>query len=249
MLNTSSARLKYHDYPTSYIRARSHCAIFTARVRSTTGGYVFSLFTIAGEGGTHPIMLCNITQNSMGPWGRHLGGGYPARSSWGGTHPIMLCNITQNSMGQTGGVPGLVQLGGTLPGQDGGYPARSRWGVPSQVLTQGVPWPRYPLFRSWWGYLATSWLGGTMTRVPPGMLQPQQGTPLAGYSPAGHPLAGYPQQGTPWQCTPPGRVPPRQGTPPGQVPTGGCLRSRRRTVLFLIASAILLIATNWLDRT
>ena len=102
-------------------------------------GNVFSLFTPGGGGGRgypYPIMLCNITQNSMGQTPRgvpYLGGTLP-----GGTQ-VWYPPWPGQDRGEypAGGYPaeGCTQVGYTLqgipPGQvrTGGYPVRTTEGV------------------------------------------------------------------------------------------------------------------------
>ena len=73
----------------------------------------------------YPIMLCNITQNSMGqtpggvPGQVQLGGGVQCQVRMGGTQVRY-----PPGPGQDGGYPawGGTQVGYPRPGQDGGYP-------------------------------------------------------------------------------------------------------------------------------
>ena len=124
--------------------------MITARVRSTTGRLCFdTCLSVCPQGGyPYPIMLCNITQNSMG----QTPGGYPARSSWGvpcpgGTLlgvPYLGTPLARSGWGGTlpggypaGGYPHKVPPGRVplpQPGQDGGYPAK---GYPVRT-TEGV---------------------------------------------------------------------------------------------------------------
>ena len=98
--------------------------LITLRIRRMGEGNVFSLFTSGGGGYPYPIMLCNISQNTMG----QPGGGYPARSRWGG---VTLPGPAGGYPVGGGGYPGW---GGTLAGgyPVGGYPGRGYpgWGVP-----------------------------------------------------------------------------------------------------------------------
>ena len=122
------------------------------------GKVMFSVCPHLG-GYPYPIMLCNISQNSMG----QPPGGYP--------YPIMLCNISQNAMGQPlGGYPARSSWGGTLPGPARGYPgqvpprARSDGGVPDLgTPPPGYPPPGYPLPEN------------PPARVPPTRVPPQRG--------------------------------------------------------------------------
>ena len=77
---------------------------------------------MGGGGYPYPIMLCNITQNSMG----QTPGGFPARSSRGGKgrDPARSSrggNLPGPARGGT--LPGPAGRGGTLPGPARGYPA------------------------------------------------------------------------------------------------------------------------------
>ena len=89
------------------------------------GGNVFSLSTPGGGGYPYPIMLCNITQNSMGQTPR----GVPCQVQPGG----VPC------LGDT--LPGGTQVGYLPARSDRGYPARGYPDrvPPSQVRTGGVP--------------------------------------------------------------------------------------------------------------
>ena len=81
--------------------------IFTARVRSTTGGYVFTLYTICGGGeGGYPIQLMGGTPFPG------LDGGYPIQLMGGTPFP-----------GLDGGYP--IQLMGGVP-----LPSSRQVGVP-----------------------------------------------------------------------------------------------------------------------
>ena len=104
---------------------------FTARIRRMTGGYIFSLSTLVGAGGSWS------TPSQVWPGG----GGVP--------HP---------RSGQ-GGIPSQV-LGGVLhfrsgvppqPGVDGGYPgypsSTPGRGVPQVQSLQSVPW--VPPYLGW----------------------------------------------------------------------------------------------------
>ena len=97
-------------------------------------GNSFTLFVSSHLGGyPYPIMLCNISQNTMG----QPPGGYPTRSSWGG-YPASSAGVTL-----VGGYPG------------GGYHGR---GYPGGIPCQGVPGvgvPRSgtpPAWSGWGGY-------------------------------------------------------------------------------------------------
>ena len=105
--------------------------IFTARVRSTTGGYVFTLFTIwgvgypnqlTGGGGGYPIQL--IGGGGVSPPQVWTGGGYP--SSWWGVAPSQVW---------MGGVSHPADGGTPFPG--GGIPHPAAGGYPIQLM--GVP--------------------------------------------------------------------------------------------------------------
>ena len=90
----------------------------------------------------YPIMLCNITQNSMGqkpggggryPARSRLGGGYPAGGYPAGGVPCQGVPCRGYPVGGTQvGYPLLGQDGATLPegGTQVGYPAR---GAPGRV--------------------------------------------------------------------------------------------------------------------
>ena len=110
--------------------------LITARIRRMTGGYVFSLSTIAGvpgsvsrwgdggglpqlgpgsDGGNQPDPDGGLPQ--PGP-----DGGYPGQG-WGTPYPDLDLGGTLARSGWVWGYPGQVRAGaGTL--------ARSRWGVP-----------------------------------------------------------------------------------------------------------------------
>ena len=101
--------------------------LFTARVRSTMGGYVFSLSTNQGGGGglphLHPIILplvpCPFWRGTPATGPRPFPGGTPV-------------------LGRMGYPPGQVRMGY--------HPAKTGWDTPSQ---DGVPPARmrYPLPR------------------------------------------------------------------------------------------------------
>ena len=145
-------------------RSTTQCNFFTARVRSTREGTVFTsvcLFTLAGGGSHHRS-------------GR--GGGYPIpRSGWGVSHSQVLTGGTSSqfwigegyliprsgqgvppSQVQTRGVPpSQVWTGGGTPGyphpgQDRGYPP-----CPGQIPGQDggdTPLPRRGIFQDWMEY-------------------------------------------------------------------------------------------------
>ena len=78
--------------------------IFTARVRSTTGGYIFTLFTIFWGGGTlFPGLGRGVphSQVQMGGYPIQLTGGYPIQLTGGGT-PSSWWGIPPS---QAGGTP------------------------------------------------------------------------------------------------------------------------------------------------
>ena len=185
------------------------------------------------------------------PWGRHLGGRYPARSRWGegGTLP-----------GPAGGYPANgVPCHGVLCLGEGGYPARGypAGGYPAKGGTQvGYPPGQVRMGVPCWGTGVPCWGRG----VPCQVCTLLGGTLLGGY-PAGGTHVGYPparsgcggtlpggtQIGYPWQDTCPCQVR-MGGYPAGGYPvrtTEGVLttrravcllRSRRRTFLFLFLS-------------
>ena len=161
-----------------------------------------------GRGGTQPgparggypylIMLCNITQNSMGQTPRgvpcqvRMGRGYPA-----GGYPI---RVPPSRVPPSPYAPGQGGLGGgTLLG---GYPGKVRY--PGRVPPSRVP----------------PWQG-TPSQVPPIMTwprgylpgYPQQGTPT-GYPPGRVPHPGQNRGGYPAGST-------QVGYPPGQIRMGG----------------------------
>ena len=110
------------------------------------------------------IMLCNITQNSMG----QTPGGYPARSSWGVPCRGVPCQGVPCGGYPAGGgtLPGGTLLGGTPRG----YPAGG-------VHCQGGTLPGYPSSQ-----VRT---GGTLPvspgRAPPSRVLPQPGQDGGGY--------------------------------------------------------------------
>ena len=188
-------------------------ALITDRVRSTRGGYIFSLSVSSHPGGGYPIRL--------------TGGGTPSQVQPGGGTPSPVQpggGVPHPRSSRGGGTPSQVQPGGyPIPG-----PARG--GTPSQVQLGGVPHPR-----SSWRGTPSRWEGGSPSRwgaCP--------GTPPAGGHPPGVPLpAGVPpHRGYPPSWGTPHRgYPPTGGTPlPPPVlvtPRSVCLlRSRRRTFLF-----------------
>ena len=111
--------------------------IFTARIRKMTEGNIFSLFTLAGEGGTpHPA-----------DWG----GVYPhPRSGWWVPHPADGGDRVPPSQVRMGGYPHPGPRSGwgggsfPIPGQDGGTP-------PFRSCCRGVLTGVYPHPRSGWG--------------------------------------------------------------------------------------------------
>ena len=119
----------------NYLKSR----IVTTRIRRM-GKVMFSVCPHLG-GYPYPIMLCNITQNSMGQtprvgtWPGPAEGvtllgvpcwGYPARGYPAGGYPVRR----------------LPMYGTPRPGQDGGYPSRV---PPSQVRNRGVPYQGIPM--------------------------------------------------------------------------------------------------------
>ena len=87
--------------------------------------------SVCPQGGyPYPIILCNITQNSMG----QIPGGYPARSSQGGTLPggYPARGVPCWGVPYLGTPPGQVRMGGYPAGGvpcQGGYPVRITEGV------------------------------------------------------------------------------------------------------------------------
>ena len=133
------------------------------------GGNIFSLFTLAGGGGT-PSQVCGWG----GPHLRSGGGGTPSKV-WVGGYPIPSLDHRVPNFRSGGGVP--------CP--------RSGWGVPH---TRSGPWGTP--FQVWWGgTLSQVWVGGgtpsqvwtgnTPSQVwtggypIPGLDRGTQGTPLA----------------------------------------------------------------------
>ena len=109
---------------------------FTARVRSTTGGYVFTGVCLSNFQGGYPIQL--------------TGGVSHSRSGWGGVpHPAEGCTpsyLTGGGGGEGGGVYPILGLdrGGTLSQVWTGWvpPQPGLYGVPPWPGLDGVPpWP------------------------------------------------------------------------------------------------------------
>ena len=134
IINTLSQDLIYRYWGCSLryvyvcIYTKFELSIFTTRVRSTTGGYIFTLSTICGGGGVP-----------------HLADrGYPLpRSGWEG-YPIQLTGGT-HFPGLDGGYP-IQLMGVPLP--------RSGWGVPHPAdggatpPAGGTPWQGLPTYQS-----------------------------------------------------------------------------------------------------
>ena len=147
--------------------------MFTARVCSTTGRLCFdTCLSVCPQGGyPYPIMLCNITQNSLGhtPGGGTLpGGGYIAQ---GGT---LLGGTLPRDTLPRGTLLGGTQVGYPL-GQDRGY-------LPGGYSAEGYP-GRVPPGPGQGGTL----LGGYPGRVPPWARMGVGGTLLGGTQ-VGYPL-------------------------------------------------------------
>ena len=124
--------------------------VITARLRSTTGGHVFSLFTPGGMG--YPPARDGVPpgQGWGNPWARM---GYPQP---GLGYPTARIRVTPARTGvppardgvplARGGVPPIQGLGnptdqyGVPPSQDWGTP-RQDWGTPSRAR-DGYPSPR-----------------------------------------------------------------------------------------------------------
>ena len=111
---------------------------------------------------------------------------------------VLLCERKRHTARRVLSTPSVV-----LPG----YPPVLTWLV-------GGSLPGYPPGR------VPPWPGQYLTRVPPSMVPPRQGTPpdlAGGGTLVGGTLVGYPL----WQGTPSGRVPPQQGTPSTVPPLAG----------------------------
>ena len=168
--------------------------MLTDRVRSTRGGYIFSLSVSSHlGGGGYPIQLM---------------GGYPIPGPDGG-YPIP---------GPGGGTASQVQVGVPHHRSRSGYPILgSGRGAP----TQGTPWQGAP---TWGIPLAGAPTWGTPQQGASAWGTPQQGGAHLGYPQQGTPAWSTPQQGAtawgtpqqegahlgypPWQEVP-ARVPPR----------------------------------------
>ena len=136
--------------------------IITARIRRMGEGNIFSLFTLAGRGGTPsqtwdgvPCPRSGGVPHPRSGWGGYpvpgLGGRYPAPGlGWGG-YPVP---------GLGWGVPCPKSgLGGTLSQVWVGEvpcPKSGLGGTPSQVWLGGVPHPR----SGWGDTLSQVWVGG-----------------------------------------------------------------------------------------
>ena len=111
----------------------SFCSIVTARVRSTTGGYVFTavcLFNIArgGEPLLHPIILPTTGAMSF-PGELSLRWGYPSPRQGVASSRSGVSSSRQ-------GIPQSQAGGNPIPG--GGYPS-PRWGYPRMGQDWGTP--------------------------------------------------------------------------------------------------------------
>ena len=115
-----------------YIHCRllTRSSIFTARVRSSTGGYVFTgvcLFNFWGWGVPHPA-----------------DGGYPSKV-WMEGYPIQLMGGTPSQVWTGIPHPRSGWGGYPIPGPDGGVtpgyplPVRTRWGTPPSQDWVGYP--------------------------------------------------------------------------------------------------------------
>ena len=131
----------------TFLNIMSKLILITDRVRSTRGGYIFSLSVSSHLGGGYPIQV----------W---TGGGTPSRSRWGPAHSTPLAGGHPPGVPPSRGAPtwGSPRQGGAHLG----YPP-SRGGA--HLLGGGPP------------RVAPPWQGGTHLGYPPGRGVPTWGTP------------------------------------------------------------------------
>ena len=166
------------------IISKSTGIIITARIRRMTGGYIFTLSTLACVWGgvPHSRSRWGVPHLRSG-WGGYpvpgLGGGYPISGFDGGWYPgyppdqVWMGGVPHPRSGWWGGTPSQVWVGGGTPSQVWGVPhLMFWWGVPpDQVwLVGGYPIPGldggggylgYPWTRSaWWGHCISGLDGG-----------------------------------------------------------------------------------------
>ena len=135
--------------------------IFTARVCSTTGGYVFTSVSLLTGGVPHhypiilPLVPCPFWGGTPSPshnsstGSRSLPGGYPIHSQMGGT-PSSSQHVGSTPSSPRQGPPGQDLVGGGTPppsGLDGLPPCQDWMGVPHCWNWIGVP----PPHQDWMG--------------------------------------------------------------------------------------------------